>query len=196
MNKRTFVAALLAGAALPAAAAQVGNRPRSSTSGPGLLTITGAIGKTNRGPFDPAADILMAKHKLEFTRAFAIDWAMLAKLHARTIEPTLEYDNKPHKLSGPLLLEVLELARVGAPESAMLALRAIDGYAPTISIAEARKLGFIVATHRDGAPLHVGGLGPLWAVYDADRNAEAAAKPVAERFAKCPWGLYHIEVRA
>jgi hypothetical protein len=41
----------------------------------------------------------------------------------------------------------------------------------------------------------LGGLGPLWAVYDADRVPEMAAKPVNERFAVCPWGLYHIDVQ-
>ena len=40
----------------------------------------------------------------------------------------------------------------------------------------------------------LGSLGPLWAVLDADRLPELAAKPLAERFAVCPWGLYHIGV--
>ena len=42
----------------------------------------------------------------------------------------------------------------------------------------------------------VGGLGPIWAVYDADRFPDKAAKPLNDRFAGCPWGLYHIEVTA
>jgi len=42
----------------------------------------------------------------------------------------------------------------------------------------------------------LGGLGPLWALYDADRFPDMAAKPVDQRFANCPWGLYHIEVKA
>ena len=193
MHKRTFLASLLATATLPAAA-QVASATQSSS--PVLLTITGAVDKTNRGPFDAASDVLMAKQQLAFTSAYAVDWQSLAALPARTIEPTLEYDNKPHKLSGPTLMDVLALAQARVPDSATLALRAIDGYAPTMSAREARTYAFIVATHRDGMPLHVGGLGPLWAVYDADRYADAAAKPVSQRFAKCPWGLYHIEVRA
>jgi hypothetical protein len=52
-----------------------------------------------------------------------------------------------------------------------------------------------VATQRDGRPLALGGLGPLWAVYDADRFPDRVAKPLSERFANCPWGLYHIDVR-
>lgn len=41
----------------------------------------------------------------------------------------------------------------------------------------------------------LGGLGPLWAVHDADRLAELAKLPPAPRFAACPWALYHVEVR-
>lgn len=193
MDKRTFLASLAASAAALPALAQTSRAP---VANPGLLTITGAIDKTNRGAFDPASDVLMSKHKLAFNAGYVIDWQSLAALPARTIEPTLEYDSKRHKLSGPTLMDVLALARARVADTATLALRAIDGYAPTMSAREARTYGFIVATHRDGAPLHVGGLGPLWAVYDADRFPDMAAKPVTERFAKCPWGLYHIEVRA
>jgi len=42
----------------------------------------------------------------------------------------------------------------------------------------------------------LGGLGPLWAIHDADRIAAVAALPLAERFASCPWALYHIGVEA
>ena len=193
MDKRSFIGSLLAIASLPAQA-QVANPARAAT--PALLTITGAIAKTNRGPFDPASDVLMSKHKLAFTSAYSVDWQALTRLRSKTIQPTLEYDNKPHKLAGPSLLDVLALAQARLADNTTLALRAIDGYAPTLSVAEARQYDFLVATHRDGVPLHLGGVGPLWAVYDADRYPDAAAKPVSERFAKCPWGLYHIEVRA
>jgi hypothetical protein len=33
-------------------------------------------------------------------------------------------------------------------------------------------------------------------VYDADRVPEMAAKPLGQRFAVCPWALYHVEVKA
>ena len=115
-------------------------------------------------------------------------------MKAVTISPTLEYDRQPHRLSGPLLVDVLQLA--GVDDGAKLAMRAIDGYAPVSSLADVRKYRFIVATHLDGAPMPLGGLGPLWAVFDADRFPDMAAKPVDQRFAQCPWGLYHIDVQA
>ena len=54
----------------------------------------------------------------------------------------------------------------------------------------------IVATTLDGVPMRLGGLGPLWAVYDAGRVPPFKDKPLKERFALCPWGLYFIDVKA
>ncbi len=64
-----------------------------------------------------------------------------------------------------------------------------------MSLADARAYRMIVATTLDGRPLSVGGLGPLWAVYDADRLPAFKDKPLKERFALCPWGLYCIDVK-
>jgi hypothetical protein len=77
----------------------------------------------------------------------------------------------------------------------MLGLRALDGYTVALSLADARGYRMVVARSLDGAPLSVGGLGPLWALYDADRVAPFKDKPLKERFALCPWGLYYIDVK-
>jgi hypothetical protein len=190
MDKRQFLgSAALSVAALPAAAAPGSGR------GPALLTITGAIGRSNRAPLDPALDQTMHKQQISFSKAFALDFAALAALPAVTIKPTLEYDARRHTLGGPLLLDVLAQAGVRPVDSGKVVLRAVDGYAVAISVAQARARRFIVATHLDGAPMPLGGLGPLWAVYDADRVPEMAARPLAERFGDCPWALYHIQVQ-
>ena len=192
MNKRELLAASVLGVALPlhASAAQSAAR-----TGPGLLTVVGAISRSNRGPLDSALDQLMVKHKAKFDRAWQFDAAMLARLPAVTIQPTLEYDAKVHKLNGPLLSSVVEAAGVAASANVMLAMRAIDGYTIAVSLADARGYRMIVATTLDGVPMSLGGLGPLWAVYDADRLAAFKDKPLNERFALCPWGLYFIEVK-
>lgn len=192
MNKREFFGAALATAALPATAAS----KVQPGKGPALLTITGAITRPNRGALDPALDQMMAKHKLAFTSACALDFAALARLPAQTIHPTLEYDGKPHTLRGPLLADVLALAGARTDPGTRLALRAVDGYAAAITLKQARTQRFIVATHLDGEPMALGGLGPLWAVIDADRVPEMAALPLNQRFGACPWALYHIEVGA
>ena len=192
MNKRQFLAAGLLGAAWPlkAGAAQSG-----AHTGHVLLTVAGAIARSNRGPLDPALDQLMVKHGAKFDKAREFDAAMLARLPAVTIQPTLEYDAKAHKLSGPLLSAVVEAAGVAAGAPVMLALRALDGYTVAVSLADARGYRMIVATTLDGVPMSVGGLGPLWAVYDADRLPAFKDKPLKERFALCPWGLYFIDVK-
>jgi hypothetical protein len=191
MQKRQFIAAALASASLPALAANAARGLR----GPALLTVTGGGVQPNRGPFDPVLDQMMGKQKLAFERAHAFDYAALVALPATTIRPTLEYDNKPHRLSGPLLADVLAAAGVRV-DSVQLAMRAVDGYAPKLSLADARKYRYIVATQLDGKPMPLGGLGPLWAVYEADRYPDMAAKPVDQRFGNSPWGLYHIAVDA
>jgi hypothetical protein len=191
MNKRHFLGA----AALVPLAAPATARTAAAACGPVLLTVTGAIGRANRGPLDPALDQMMHKQQLSFQRAYTFDFDALARLPARSIRPTLEYDGKPHALRGPLLAEVLAQAGAQGGPGARVVLRAVDGYAAVVPLAQAKAQGFIVATHLDGQPVPLGGLGPLWAVYDADRVPDMAARPLAERFAACPWALYHIEVQ-
>ena len=192
MDKRQFLVAGALGAAAPLRAA---TPPAVARIGPGLLTIAGAIGKSNRGPLDPALDVLLVKHGRSFDKAFVFDAAMLAALPALAIQPTLEYDAKPHKLSGPSLASVVAAAGVAAAAPVALHLRAIDGYSVALSLADANRWRMIVATTLDGVPMSIGGLGPLWAVHDADRVADFKDRPLKERFAACPWALYFIEVK-
>jgi hypothetical protein len=193
MNKRGFLAAGVLGAAAPWHAR--GADAPGKRVGPGLLTVAGAIGRSNRGPLDPALDQLMVKHHARFEKAWVFDAAMLARLPAVTIQPTLEYDAKVHKLSGPLLSSVIEATGVAAHASVTLGLRALDGYTVAVSLADARGYRMVVAGALDGVPMSVGSLGPLWAVYDADRLPAFKDKPLKERFGLCPWGLYFIEVK-
>ncbi len=193
MKKRQFLTAAALGAALPW---QAHAATASARKGAGLLTVAGAITRSNRGPLDQSLDQLMVKHGAAFDKAWEFDSAMLTHLPAVTIQPTLEYDAKPHKLSGPLLSSVVVAAGVAAGASVTLGLRALDGYTVTISLADANRYRMIVATTLDGVPMSIGGLGPLWAVYDADRLPDFKDKPLKERFALCPWGLYFIEVKA
>ncbi|WP_028103322.1 molybdopterin-dependent oxidoreductase [Pseudoduganella violaceinigra] len=192
MNKRHFLGAVAAAGALPSLAVAA---PKSER-GPALLTVTGAIAKPNRGSFDRVADQMMQRQHLSFDKAFTFDFAALAAMPSITIKPTLEYDSRPHTLSGPLLADVLKAAGAQTHDNSKLLLRAVDGYAAAVPMSRVKAQRYIVATHLDGAPMALGGLGPLWAIYDADRVPEMASKPVGERFGACPWALYHIEVQA
>lgn len=197
MKKRNFLGGAAAAAiAIPFAARAAGNAMPALRS-PALLTVTGAITKTNRGALDPMLDQMLAKQKVTFDKAHAFTFEALTAMPAITIKPTIEYDKKVHLLRGPLLVDVLKACGVaGEGEGGKLAMRAVDGYSPVVTIADARKYKFIVATHFDGKPMPLGGLGPLWAVYEPDGFADMAAKSVDARFANCPWALFHIDVQA
>ena len=198
MHKRRFLGHTMIGAVAGLASwpsttvAQKGPRP---AAGPTLLTVSGQIGAGNRGAFDPVFDQLMAKQKLGFSKAHAFDFAALAALPAMTVKPTLEYDGKAHELSGPLLMDVMKACGVTASERTAFFVRAIDGYAAHLPAAEAIRRRYIVAKHLDGRTMALGGLGPLWTIYDADRFPDMAAKALPDRFGSCPWATYHIEVK-
>lgn len=193
VNKRHFLtSAALACASAPAFAGRCKNTP--ATGGPTLLTVTGNIVAGNRGPLNPALDQMMKKQGLAFDKAHVFDYAALTALPCVSINPTLEYDATPHVLSGPLLIDVIKAAGANVNADGRLLLRAVDGYVVALLVAAAQKYRYIVATRLDGKPMPLGGLGPLWAVYDADRFPDMAARPLAERFTLCPWALYHIAV--
>jgi hypothetical protein len=191
MNKRRFLGTATLAGLVPATRALAADPQRQ---GPGLLTVSGAVGKTNRGPVDPALDQLLVKHGVKFDKAYVLDAEALRRLPVVRIKATLEYDAKVHSLAGPLLTSVLESAGVAPAGEVMLGLRAVDGYVVPLRMADAGSYRMIVATEMDGAPLALGGLGPQWAVYEADTLAAFKDKPLKERFALCPWGLYSIEV--
>jgi hypothetical protein len=198
-TRRSILAASGAALLAPLAAAQETLSTRraavaAAPSGPVLLTISGAIQNVNRGALDPALDQMMAKQKLRFSRALALRFEDLLRLPPVQIRPTLEYDQRPHTLAGPLLSDVIAATRPEVPDP-LLILRAVDGYAASIKLSQATSSRFIVATHLDGQPMALGGLGPLFAIYDADRDPRAQGKTLSQRFVQCPWGMYHVEVR-
>ncbi|MFJ2991153.1 molybdopterin-dependent oxidoreductase [Pandoraea sp. NPDC087047] len=200
MKKREF----LAGAVALSASVPVFAKPASSavstsaaapTSTP-LVTISGAVRHHNRGPVDPALDLLFHKQLVQFDAAYALDFAMLTRMPARTIRPTLEYDAKPHTLRGPHLADVLAHAGVPANPLTQVLLRAIDGYVVATTLGQLQAYRFLLATHLDDKPLPLGGLGPLWAVYDPAQIPALAGKPLKAQFTLCPWGIYHIQINA
>ncbi|MEC5404481.1 molybdopterin-dependent oxidoreductase [Paraburkholderia sp. MPAMCS5] len=195
MNKRQFLSgAALLGASMSPAFAAKPQRNVSTHASPVVLTVSGAIKRHNRGALDPAFDQLLAKHQVKFTEAFGVDLSSITSLPSVTIRPTVEYDSRQHALSGPLLTDLLE--HVGAPGagSTQIVMHAVDGYAVMTTLDTVRAYRFIVATHMDGKPLSLGGVGPLWAIYDADNIPELSSKPLKDRFELSPWGLYHMQI--
>ena len=193
MNKRDFLAGAAAVAALPAAPSAWAKEAQAA---PALLTVGGEVGKTNRGPLDKVRDQMMGKHGQQFSRAMAFTAADLQRMPASRFRVTLEYDGQPHQVSGPLVETVLKAAGVDLRAPLRVTLWAVDGYSVPLPITTVRDNRMIVATHLDGQPMALGGLGPQWAIHDADKLPAFKDKPLNERFASCPWGLYFIGVAA
>jgi hypothetical protein len=189
MKKRDFLARSALLGALPVTAVQAAS---PQARGPVLLTISGAaVAKSNRG----ALDQMMVKHGIQFDKALVLDSATLHRMPAVQIKLTLEYDAKVHTLSGPLVSTVLEAAGIAAGSNVLVGLRAVDGYNVAISLADIQRYRMLITTHLDGQSLALGGLGPQWAVYDADKLADFKDKPLKQRFGLCPWSVYHIDVK-
>lgn len=194
MKKREFLASAVAlGVSAPVLAKP--QAPVASATTP-LVTVSGGIQRHNRGPVDPALDQLFHKQLVQFDAAYAFDFGALARLPAQTIRPTLEYYAKPHTLRGPRLAEVLAQTGMPTNPATQVLLRAIDGYVVATTLGQLRDYQFLLATHIDDKPLALGGLGPLWAVYDPAAIPALAGKPLKEQFTLCPWGVYHIQVNA
>lgn len=92
MNKRQFLTSVLVGAVTVPTFTHA--RSAIQSAGPVLLTVTGAIGRANRGPLDPALDQMMHKQKIYFDQGYTFDFATLLALTPLTIQPTLEYDSQ------------------------------------------------------------------------------------------------------
>ncbi len=197
MDKRDFLWAAAAAAALPArAASDLALGTPAAARQPTLLTIAGRIGRANRGASHAVGDQLFKKHGVEFPQAFTLGLADLTRMPATTFRTTIEYDARVHELRGPLMADVLRAASVDLNARLDLVMRAVDGYSPRLPLVQVLQRRMIVATHLDGEPLGLGGLGPLWGIYDADAQPDLRDKPLPDRFAPCPWGLYFIEVVA
>ena len=201
MNKRTFLvrgAALLAAWPLSAEARKSKKPappPPAPLPGPTLLTISGAVSRTNRGAVAPALEPLFARQGIHFDTAWTLTFADLIRMPATELHATLPFDGKLHTLRGPYLAQLLATAGAATRDGTKVLLHGLDGNSVSSTLGDLRKYRFIVATHMDGQPLALGGLGPLWATFAADQFADKTARPLAERYLDCPWGLFHIEVQ-
>jgi hypothetical protein len=79
-------------------------------------------------------------------------------------------------------------------DKTVLVLRAVDGYNVELPVAQARARRFIVATHMDGKPMPLGGLGRYGPCTTPTGCRRWRALPLGSVCA-CPWALYHVEVR-
>jgi hypothetical protein len=155
--------------------------------GPALLTVSGEITDTNRGPVDPETDKLFLFNEVSFDKAKEFDLGMLETLPQTTVHADFPKGGEQAAFTGPLLKDVL--AAAGASGENVL-VQAMDGYAIAVSVDELVDKGAVVALERDGKALGIGGLGPTQIVFPRAARPELADMPDDWWV----WQIYHIKV--
>ena len=131
-----------------------------------VLTITGRIAETNRGPYSSFEDAFFKHHERPFEKAYAFSYEMLKRLPQKSITAAFDAWPKAVSASGPALADVLKVAK--APARAKLTVVALEGDAAEFPAQDRAAHDWIVAIAADGTPLGVGGRGPGWMMYDTD----------------------------
>jgi hypothetical protein len=178
-TKRTFfaIATVLAlGAGAPIQA-----------QGPVMLTVTGAVEHSNRGPVDPELDKLFAFNEVDFEKAVEFDLGTLQALPQTTVKADFPKGGDTVEFSGPTLSDLLSAA--GAT-GGTVTVQAMDGYAVEVPVEEMVGKGAVVALARDGKPLGIGGFGPAQIVFPRAERADLAEMPDDWWI----WQIFHIKV--
>lgn len=158
-----------------------------AADGPAILTVTGTITRANRGPLDPASDLFFIHHNLSLGRAMRFSREALLRLPQQTARAkVLKLEEADY--SGPLLRDVLKEA--GAAGAA-LRIVGLDGYAADFTLDELAKKDWILALSRDGRPLGVGDLGPLWLM----RALAPGEPPDVSESEHWVWAAFYIEIQ-
>jgi hypothetical protein len=152
-----------------------------------VVTVTGDIGPTNRGPFDSFYDAFFGYHDVSFEKAYAFTRDDLVGLGMQ--ETTLKYPEWPDSITfrGPKMGVLLDkVEALGGKVS----VQALDGYAAEFDLESLRNGPFILAIERDGRPLSTGGRGPAWLVFPPgnwDKQTEGTDEGLV-------WAVFHIKI--
>ncbi len=158
----------------------------AAADGAALLTITGDIENTNRGPFDAFKDGYLNARGMTFEKAFEFDEASLLSLPQRQVTVAAESWSASLAMSGPLLADVLQAAgATGKP----ITVFALDGFGKPMTPEQVSAGDWVLATHANGVALGIGGRGPLWLVHDT-----GAAEATAQEERNWVWSVFHIAV--
>lgn len=153
-----------------------------------VLTIIGEVAHPNRGALDPFHDAFMSHKDKTFTRAFAFTRATLAGLPQIKISTNVETWPGKIELEGPRLVDALAAAGVAA--DATIVATALDGYNVELTPETRSAHDWILAINAQGAPLSIGGRGPVWLIHGTD--GKAVSQDVEATWV---WALYLLEVK-
>jgi hypothetical protein len=144
--------------------------PLPVPAGPVLLTLTGAIERTN------------APGEARFDRA------MLEALGTAVIRTKTVWYDEEKTFEGVLLQKVLD--EVGARGAVLKAL-GLNDYEVAIPSADAAHYGVVLAMRMDGRMLTARDKGPLWIVYPRDDHAELQDERYDQRWV---WQLNRLRI--
>lgn len=152
---------------------------------PGILTLSGSIAETNRGPVATDDRGMFSYHDIAFDTGHRIDRETLAAMPQTSYVD--DFPGSEGTYRGPLLADVL--THVGG-KGDRLVLTGLDGYAVEIDRSEIETHNPILAIELDGSPLSIGDLGPVKLVFpkvgDTDVDKKLRSKSV--------YALFHISV--
>ena len=164
--------------------------PSIAHDGPAVLTIVGAIEKTNRGPLDPFRDALLARLVDPFEKAYRVTADDLAAMPQQIVTARYQdWPGDPHVFRGPLVGDLLALVKARGTKVTVMG---IDGYSAQYERAVLEKAGFILALQMDGEPLDLGGFGPVWLMVSPD--AEPAVPDGKPTDSGLVWSAFYLLV--
>ena len=98
-------------------------------------------------------------------RGAEFDMAMLEALPQKTFTTKTPWDRLPVKFSGPLLRDVLAVAKA---QGTMLVAIAVNDYKTTIPVSDPTQFDMVLAHRMNGQPIPPRTKGPLFIVYPYD----------------------------
>jgi len=167
MNKRVFLAGVAA-TALSVAVGQVW--AQGAPKGRVVLTVSGAIGKTNAG------------------NTYQLDMAMVDALPQHTFTTRTPWYDRAVTFSGPRLSDLVALVQ---GKGQVLHATAINDYKITIPLSDTSAHPVIMASRIDGQRIPVREKGPLFVVYPFDSSAALRSSVYYERSI---WQLKSIHI--
>ena len=170
-----------------AAAATLATAVPVAAGGPVLLTVTGEITNSNRGPSDPDSDKLFAFNDVSFDKAMVFDADALAAFQQIEVSTDFPKGGPMVTFSGPALADVL--AAAGATGDTVT-IRAMDGYAVEVPTEDMLGSGAVLAMSRDGQAFGIGDFGPTQVVFPRAERPDLKDMPDDWWV----WQIYHIVV--
>ncbi|MFQ3788056.1 molybdopterin-dependent oxidoreductase [Halomonas sp. A29] len=134
--------------------------PLPPPEGEVLLRVTGNIGHPNVGD------------------ELHLDREMLMSIPSRSIETSTPWTEGVGRFEGPLLRALLEAA---GTQSEHVRVQALNEYESEVPVSDFHDYDVILAIKRDGEPIEVRDLGPMFVLYPFDEQPELLNETIRHR---------------